>query len=35
VGYDALAGQVERARAAAATAGVGERVRFEVYSIRA
>jgi hypothetical protein len=34
VGYAALAGQIERARAAAAT-GVGERVRFEVYSIRA
>jgi SAM-dependent methyltransferase len=33
VGYDAFAGQVERARAAAEAAGVGERVRFEVRDV--
>jgi SAM-dependent methyltransferase len=35
VGYDAFAGQVERARAAAEAAGVGDRVRFEVRDVAA
>jgi SAM-dependent methyltransferase len=35
VGYDAFPGQVERARAAAQAAGVGERVRFEVRDVAA
>jgi len=33
VGYDAFAGQIERARAAAEAADVGERVRFEVRDV--
>jgi SAM-dependent methyltransferase len=35
VGYDAFAGQVERARAAAEAAGVRDRVRFEVRDVAA